>query len=76
MIEAGVSIGIALFTGLAVLTNRLNSRIFEMDSRIDRVELRVAEKYVTRDELVKALDKMELHMVRIENKLDRISTER
>mgnify|MGYP003130916521 FL=1 len=74
MIEAGVSIGIALVTGLAVLTNRLNSRILDMDNRIDRVELRVAEKYVTRDELVKALDKMEGHMVRIENKLDRIAT--
>ena len=73
MIEAGVSIGIALFTGLAVLTNRLNSRIQEMDNRIDRVELRVAEKYVTRDELIKALDKMEGHMIRIENKLDRIA---
>ena len=74
MIEAGVSIGIALFTGLAVLTNRLNSRIQEMDNRIDGVELRVAEKYVTRDELIKALDKMEGHMIRIENKLDRIAT--
>lgn len=74
MLEAGVSIGIALFTGLAVLTNRLSSRILDMDNRIDKVELRVAEKYVTRDELVKALDKMEGHMVRIENKLDKIAT--
>lgn len=74
MLEAGVSIGIALFTGLAVLTNRLSSRILDMDNRIDKVELRVAEKYVTRDELVKALDKMERHMVRIENKLDKIAT--
>jgi hypothetical protein len=37
------------------------------------MELRVAEKYVPRNELSNALQKMEDHMIRIENKLDQIA---
>jgi uncharacterized coiled-coil protein SlyX len=44
----------------------------EVDSRIDKVELRVAENYVQKQELSTALQKMEDHMIRIENKLDQI----
>jgi uncharacterized coiled-coil protein SlyX len=50
----------------------MHTRINEVDSRIDRVELRIAEKYVQREELSSALQKMEDHMIRIENKLDQI----
>jgi hypothetical protein len=37
------------------------------------MELRIAEKYVPRNELSNALQKMEDHMIRIENKLDQIA---
>jgi uncharacterized coiled-coil protein SlyX len=44
----------------------------DIDKRIDSIELRFAEKYVPRQELATALQKMEDHMIRIENKLDQI----
>lgn len=73
MIEATVALAIAMATGVGAVMTRQNQRIIDLDRRVDGVELRVAEKYVTRDELVQALSKMEDHMVRIENKLDRIT---
>ena len=73
MIEATVALAIAMATGVGAVMTRQNQRIIDLDRRVDGVELRVAEKYVTRNELVQALSKMEDHMVRIENKLDRIT---
>lgn len=72
MIEAGAAVCIALLTAIISVHNRLHTKISEVDSRIDKVELRVAEKYVQKQELSTALQKMEDHMLRIENKLDRI----
>ncbi|MGA1256433.1 MAG: hypothetical protein ACO3YZ_05530 [Candidatus Nanopelagicaceae bacterium] len=72
MIEGVISAAIAALTGVIALHAKLNQRIGEVDTRIDRVELRIAEKYVQREELSTALKKMEDHMVRIENKLDQI----
>jgi uncharacterized coiled-coil protein SlyX len=72
MIEAAVSAAIAAITAMVALTTRLNNKILEVDSRIDKVELRVAEHYVQKQELSSALQKMEDHMIRIENKLDQI----
>jgi septal ring factor EnvC (AmiA/AmiB activator) len=72
MIEAAVSGTIAVFTAVIALHSRMHNRISEVDKRIDHVELRIAEKYVQREELSSALQKMEDHMVRIENKLDQI----
>jgi hypothetical protein len=72
MIEAAVSAAIAAVTAMVALNTRLNNKIVEVDSRIDKVELRVAENYVQKQELSTALQKMEDHMIRIENKLDQI----
>lgn len=72
MIEASVAAGIALFTAIVSVHNRLHAKINEVDSRVDKVELRVAENYVQKHELATALQKMEDHMIRIEEKLDRI----
>jgi len=72
MIEAGVAAGIALLTAIISVHNRLHSKISDVDSRVDKVELRVAEHYVQKQELAAALQKMEDHMIRIENKLDQI----
>lgn len=72
MIEAIVSGSVALFTAVVALHSRMHNRISDVDKRIDRVELRIAEKYVQREELSSALQKMEDHMIRIENKLDQI----
>jgi uncharacterized coiled-coil protein SlyX len=72
MIEALISAAVAAFTGLIAINTRLNHRIMEVDKRMDRVELRMAERYVPKEELSSALAKMEDHMIRIENKLDQI----
>jgi len=76
MVEATVAISLASLTALAAMFSRANTRISDMDSRIDRIEVRVAEKYVPRGELTAALDRMEAHMIRIENKLDQVSLQR
>lgn len=72
MIEAGVAALLAALTGVVAVHNRLHNRISDVDTRLDRIELRIAERYVQRAELSEALLKMEDHMVRIENKLDQI----
>jgi uncharacterized coiled-coil protein SlyX len=72
MIEAGVAAGIALLTAIISVHSRLHNKISEVDSRVDRIELRVAENYVQKQELSNALQKMEDHMVRIEEKLDKL----
>lgn len=77
MIEAlitGVaSLIIGVGSGVLTVNGRSNSRMDEIDKRIDGIELRFAEKYVPRQELANALQKMEDHMIRIENKLDQIA---
>jgi uncharacterized coiled-coil protein SlyX len=71
--EALVTAGIAVFTGMSVLTQRLHSRITELDKRIDKVELRVASEYVTKTELSTMMQRMEEHLIRIEEKMDKIT---
>lgn len=70
MIEAGVSAGIALVAAMAAITNRLHGRISELDKRVDGVELLIAKNYVSRSEHFQAMERIEEHMVRIEQKLD------
>ena len=70
--EAVVTVVIAALSGLGVLHGRLQSRIHELDRRVDGMEVKVAEKYVTKSDLTAMLDRVEDHMVRIENKLDNL----
>ena len=70
MIEAGISLGVAIVTGTGILFTRVNQRVSDLDKRIDVFELRIAENYVPKTELSTALERVEAHMVRIENKLD------
>ena len=73
MIEVVVSVGIAAVTGMAALTTRLHSRIHELDKLIDQVELRVAEEYVSKEDLGQMIDRVEGHLIRLENKLDKLT---
>ncbi len=70
MIEPFVPIFVAVGTGFAVLTSRIYSKIGQLDSRVDGIELRIVQDYVSKNDLQVALDRMESHMVRIEDKLD------
>lgn len=79
MIEATVSVIIALVAGGAALNNRLHNRINNvhdrisgLDRRIDNLELTVAQEYVTKNDLSAMINRMEDHMIRIETKLDQI----
>ena len=76
MIEAGITLGVAIVSGVGILFTRVNQRVHDLDKRIDVFELRVAESYVPKTELSSALDRVEGHMVRIENKLDALINKR
>ena len=76
MLEAVIAIGVSTITAVAALTNRVYVRVHEMDRRIDKIELRIAEQYVSKSDLSEILDRMETHMIRIENKLDKIAITR
>ena len=65
MLEAAVTLALAAATGLGVMSARLNTRI-------NSIELRVAEKYIPREEVSLILTRFEDHMVRIESKLDNL----
>ena len=58
---------------MGALTARTFARIHELDKRIDRVELRVAEEYVSKEDLGQMIDRVEGHLIRLENKLDKLT---
>ena len=72
MVEALVPVLIAGATGFSVIISRMFGRVDKLDHRIDAFELRVAESYVSKTDLNEALERFETHMLRIENKLDKI----
>ena len=72
MIEAVIPGIIAVITGGGVMFTRIHNRIHDLDRRVDGVELRVAEAYVSKDDFNNALNKMESHLIRIEDKMDQL----
>jgi len=72
MIEPFVPVFIAVGTGFAVLTSRIYNKISYLDRRVDGVELRIVQDFVSKTELQVAIDRMESHLIRMEDKLDAI----
>ena len=72
MPEIIVPIIIAMATGFGVFGQKIHNRITDLDKRIDGIQLRVAQEYVAKVDLAEVVDRVEQHMIRIENKLDRI----
>ena len=72
MVESIISAAVAVITGGFVLTSRISSKIDAVDKRIDGVELCMARHYVTKDDFAKTLERVEGHMIRIEEKLDEL----
>ena len=72
MAEVIATVAIAAVTGLGALNQRLHTRISELDSKVDRVELLVAKEYVSKADLSDLLERVEAHMARIETKLDNL----
>ena len=71
MLETLIPVGVAMATGFSVLIRGLYTRVHELDSRVDKFELRVAEEYVSKQSFQAALDRVEGHLIRLENKLDK-----
>ena len=72
MVEFGLPLIIAAVTGLSAVSTRLHNRIHELDRRVDGVELKIAEDYITKTDFERTLERVESHMVRIETKLDKL----
>ena len=70
MIEAFVPALVAVATGVAVLFNKVNQRVTQLDHRVDRLELKLVESFTTKADFNAAMIRMEEHLVRIENKMD------
>jgi hypothetical protein len=70
MIEQIIAVVIALITGAAALTTRINKRIDDVDLRMDRLELKMAETYVTKETLYRMFDRLDHSLSRMEEKLD------
>ena len=73
MLEAGVALAIATVTGVAAITNKLNTRMSDLDRRVDQIELRIAENYVSKADMEILIDRVESHLIRLENKLDKLT---
>lgn len=76
MVEVIIPLGVALATGFSVLITRVHNRVHELDKRLDGVELRVATDYLSKSEFTLSMERVEAHMVRIENKLDQLANKK
>ena len=73
MVEALIPVAVAAATGFSVLIRGLYTRVHDLDNRVDAFELRVAESYVSKESFSNAIERVEAHMIRIENKLDKLT---
>ena len=72
MLETLIPVAVAAATGFSVLIRGLYTRVHDLDNRVDQFELRVAEHYVSKDSFNITLEMVEAHMIRIENKIDKL----
>ena len=72
MIETFVPVIIAVVTGTAVLFNKVNHRVTMLDSKVDKLELKLVETYTPKQEFTAAMLRMEDHLIRIEDKMDQL----
>ena len=72
MIEAFIPALVAVTTGVAVLFNKVNHRVTVLDTRVDRLELKLVESFTTKADFASAMERMEQHLVRIEDKMDKL----
>ena len=72
MVETFVPVAIAIVTGTAVLFNKVNHRVTALDTRVDKLELKLVETYTPKQEFTAAMLRMEDHLIRIEDKMDQL----
>jgi DNA integrity scanning protein DisA with diadenylate cyclase activity len=72
MIEAFIPALVAVSTGVAVLFNKVNHRVTVLDQRVDKLELKLVESFTTKVDFASAMERMEQHLIRIEDKMDKL----
>ena len=72
MIETVVPVVIAIVTGTAVLFNKVNTRVTQLDNKVDKLELKVVESYTSKNDFTAAMIRMGDHLIRIEDKMDQL----
>ena len=72
MFEPFIPAVVALVTGVAMLFNKVNHRVTQLDHRVDKLELKLVESFTTKADFQVAMGRMEEHMIRIEDKLDKL----
>ena len=72
MVEAWITAVVALVGGGWGVISGVHKRVTNVDTRLDRIELSLAKDYVPRSEFVASQGKLEEHIIRIEEKLDRL----
>ena len=72
MVEAWITAVVALIGGGWGVISGVHKRVTNVDTRLDRIELSLARDYVPRSEFVQSQAKLEEHIIRIEEKLDRL----
>ena len=72
MIESLIPAVVAIVTGTAVLFNKVNHRVTVLDQKVDKLELKLAESFTTKADFANAMDRMEQHLIRIEDKMDKL----
>jgi hypothetical protein len=72
VVEAAVAGALGLIAGGYTIIQAMHRRVTIVDTRLDNIELTLARDYVPRSEFMASQEKIEEHMVRIEQKLDRM----
>jgi len=72
VVEAAVAGALGLIAGGYTIIQAMHRRVTVVDTRLDTIELTLARDYVPRSEFMASQEKLEEHMIRIEEKLDRM----
>jgi bacterioferritin (cytochrome b1) len=76
VVEAIVVGALGLVTGGYTVVQAMHRRVNTVDTRLDKIEITLARDYVPRAEFMAIQEKLEEHMLRIEQKLDRMLEQR
>ena len=66
------TVGTAVVGSMSTLLSKIHRRIDSLDRRVDGIEIRVATDYVSKKDFETIVNRVEAHMIRIEEKLDLI----
>lgn len=72
MIELILPASLAAISGGFIWMARNDKRIRDLDRRIDQVELRMAEEYVSKSSFQHAVNRIENQLIRMEDKIDTV----